>query len=146
LSYTTFAYNDLKLSNNKFEGKVVVTVTVKNSGRVAGKEVIQLYVSAPKQRLKKPVKELRAFAKTRLLKPGESQSVSFTLTAGDLASFDPSTSSWIAEAGSYSVNVGASSMDIKSSAKMELAKEIVVERSKKLLAPAPGLKELDPPM
>jgi beta-glucosidase len=144
LSYTTFSYSDVKLSTNKFQDNVTVTVTVKNTGKVTGKEVVQLYVNAPKQKLRKPVRELRAFTKTRLLNPGESQAINFTLTARDLASFDPETSSWVAEAGSYSINIGASSTDIKSSAKVELDKEIVVEKTKKLLVPAPGLKELEP--
>ena len=78
---------------------MTATVTVTNTGRVPGKEVVQIYINAPKQKLKKPESELRAFAKTRLLQPGESQTLSFTITGTDLASFDPSTSSWVAESG-----------------------------------------------
>ena len=144
LSYTTFSYSPVKLSTNRFQDKVVVSVSVKNTGKVAGKEVVQLYVSAPKQKLDKPASELRAFAKTRLLKPGESQVVSFTLTARDLASFDPSTSSWIAESGAYSINIGASASETKTSATMVLPKSVVVEKLKRLLAPAAGLNELKP--
>jgi beta-glucosidase len=144
LSYTTFSYSPVKLSTNRFQDKVVVTVSVENTGKVAGKEVVQLYVSAPKQKLSKPASELRAFAKTRLLKPRESQVISFTLTARDLASFDPSTSSWIAEGGTYSINIGASASETKTSATMVLPRDVVVERSKRLLAPAAGLNELKP--
>lgn len=86
MSYTTFSFGPVKLSNSKFEDKVTASVTVTNTGKVAGKEVVQLYVSAPKQKLKKPESELRAFAKTKLLKPGESQVVSFTLVSKDLGS------------------------------------------------------------
>ena len=137
MSYTSFSFGPVKLSTNKFEDKVTASVTVTNTGKVAGKEVVQLYVSAPKQKLKKPESELRAFAKTELLKPGESQVVSFTLAAKDLASFDPASSSWIAESGSYVIRVGGSS------AKMDLGRDLVVEKSRKLLAPPSGLKELE---
>ena len=144
LSYTTFLYGDVKLSANRFEAPLKVKLTVKNTGKAPGKEVVQLYVSAPAQKLKKPASELRAFAKTRLLRPGESETISFSLSPKDLASFDAATSSWIAEAGTYSVNLGASSRDIKASRKFELAKEIVVERSQKLLMPPASLRELAP--
>jgi beta-glucosidase len=144
LSYTEFSYGKLNLSSSRFQGKVTATVTVSNTGRVPGKEVVQLYVSAPKQKLKKPDSELRAFAKTRLLKPGESQTLSFTLTASDLASFDPGTSSWVAESGTYTINAARSSLDIKSSAKIELLKDVVVAKSRKLLAPPSELKEIEP--
>ena len=144
LSYTTFSYGNVKLSTNKFLDKVTITTAVTNSGRVPGKEVIQLYVGAPKQKMKKPTSELRAFAKTRLLKPGESQVLTFTLTAKDLASFDTPSSSWIAEAGTYSINIGASSTDVKSSAKLELSKDIIVQKSRKLLSPGSVLRELEP--
>jgi beta-glucosidase len=142
LSYTTFKYGTVKLSTNKFQDKVTATVTVLNSGTQPGKEVVQLYVSAPKQKLKKPASELKAFAKTRLLKPGESQTISFTLTGKDLASFDTASSSWVAEAGTYTINIAASPAAIKTSASFQLAKDLVVEKSQRLLAPAPGLKDL----
>jgi beta-glucosidase len=144
LSYTNFLYGNVKLSANRFEAPLKVSISVQNTGKVPGKEVIQLYVSAPTRKLKKPTSELRAFAKTGLLRPGESQTISFSLTAKDLASFDPAISSWIAEAGTYSINLGTSSRDIKASRKMELAKDIVVERSQKLLVPPASLKELEP--
>ncbi len=144
LSYTDFTYGKLTLSSTSFQGKVTATVTVTNAGRVPGKEVVQIYINAPKQKLKKPASELRAFAKTRLLKPGESQTLSFTLTKNDLASFDPASSSWVAESGTYTINVAASSANIKSSASMALLKDIVVEKSQKLLAPPAELKEIEP--
>jgi beta-glucosidase len=142
LSYTTFSYGNVKLSPSKFQDKATVSVSVKNTGKLPGKEVIQLYVSAPGQKLRKPESELRGFAKTRLLKPGESQTVSFSLTPGDLASFDSARSSWVVEPGSYTVKIGASSSNIKSSASMNVADEIVVLKSQKLLAPTAALKEL----
>jgi len=144
LSYTTFEYGPANLSSTKFQDKVTVGVVVKNNGKVAGKEVVQLYVSAPGVKLKKPSSELRAFAKTRLLKPGESQTISFTLTPRDFASFDSSSSSWIAEAGTYTVNIASSPSNIKSSAKLELAKDLIVEKSRKLLEPSQALRDLEP--
>jgi len=145
LSYTNFSYGKVKLSASKFQEKVIASVSVENTGRVPGREVVQLYVSAPKQKLKKPESELRAFAKTKLLKPGESQTINFTLTAKDLASYDSENSSWIAEAGSYKVNIASSSANIQSSANMELAKDLVVSKSRNLLSPRGPLKELEPP-
>jgi len=143
LSYTTFKYGNVKLSTNKFQDKVTASIAITNSGNVSGKEVVQLYLAAPKQKLKKPASELRAFAKTRLLKPGESQTISFTLTPKDLASFDTASSSWIAEGGTYTINIAASPTNIKSSANFGLAKDMVVEKSRRLLVPEPGLKDLE---
>ena len=104
--------------------------------------MVQLYVSAPKQGLPKPALELKAFAKTKLLKPGESQTISFTLSPKDLASFDPASSSWIVDPGVYTIKVAASSSRIKSSASMNVAKQVVVQKSQKLLAPTVSLREL----
>ena len=77
LSYTTFDY--AKPTAKVSGDNVVVSVTVKNSGKVSGKEVVQVYVAAPQGRISKPAKELKAFAKTRLLNPGESQTVTMTI-------------------------------------------------------------------
>ncbi len=144
LSYTDFSYKDLTLSSPRFQDKVLASVTVVNSGKTAGKEVVELYIGAPGQKLSKPRSELRAFAKTNLLQPGESQTLKFTLSAKDLASYDPATSSWVAEAGSYKIMVGASSLNIKKTAPLELAKDLVVEKSQKLMAPTVAIKELQP--
>lgn len=144
LSYTNFSYGDVKVTTNQPEDKVIVTVPIKNTGKVPGREVVQLYVSAPKQKLTKPAIELRGFAKTKLLKPGESETVTLTLNRNDLASFDSARSSWIVEPGTYTIKIGASSSNIRTSAAMNVAREIVVLKSQKLLAPAVGLKELEP--
>lgn len=112
LSYTTFEYANpaIKAEN----GVYTVTVDVKNTGKMAGKEVVQLYVSAPDAAASnKPDKELKAFAKTKELKPGETATVTLTVKASDLASFDEETSSWVVEGGSYKFLVAASSRDIK---------------------------------
>src|SRR5436190_13426989 len=128
LSYTTFDYNNLKLSSASFGKTITASVTVKNSGKVAGKEVVELYLTAPAKKLDKPSEELKGFAKTKLLQPGESQTISFTLNAHDLASFDSNTSSWVAEAGQYTVKIGSSSLNIKLTAAFGLAKDVVVEK------------------
>ncbi len=78
LSYTTFKYSNLKLGSTQLNGKLTVSVTVTNSGKTKGREVVQLYVGAPAKKLDKPESELRGFAKTKLLAPGESQTVTFS--------------------------------------------------------------------
>ena len=128
LSYTTFEYGELIHSwTRNFE---VVRVNVKNTGRVPGREVVQFYITAPKKKLKKPKSELRGFAKTKILAPGESQMVSFPVNKRDYASYDPSCSCWVAEAGTYILSVGASSLDLKRSEKYELKKDEIVEKTK----------------
>lgn len=142
LSYTNFEYADLKLSGKTFEGKLTASITVKNNGKLAGKEIVQLYLSAPHQNIDKPVSELKAFAKTRLLKPGESETVTLTLSPKDLASFLESKSAWIAEAGVYKVAVGASSLNLKNTAEFSLEKELEVEKVKKAFAVTTPIDEL----
>ncbi|MGZ3926709.1 MAG: glycoside hydrolase family 3 C-terminal domain-containing protein [Mucilaginibacter sp.] len=142
LSYTTFNYSELKLSSADFKGKIGVTVTVTNTGKVAGKEVAQLYLSAPATKIDKPAIELKAFAKTHLLQPGESQTLSFEILPKDLASFDTQNEDWVAESGSYVVSIGASSKDIKQTAKFRLGKELIVEKDQKVLTPQVSISEL----
>lgn len=143
LSYTDFAYSDLKLSSPSFKDNLTVSVTVKNSGNVEGREVVQLYLSAPASKLDKPALELKGFAKTGLLKPGESQTLSFTLTAKDLASYNLVSSSWIADPGTYTVKFGTSE-SVKLSGSFKLAKALVVEKTSKALVPATPVVELKP--
>jgi beta-glucosidase len=142
LSYTNFSYSNLKLSATNFADKLTATVTITNKGKMPGKEVVQFYISAPAFKMDKPAEELKAFAKTKLLKPGESQTLSFNLTAADLASFDTKMSSWIAEAGKYSVKVGASSLNIKQRATFQVTKDMVVEKLHQALTPQVQIKEL----
>ncbi|MEP6845563.1 MAG: glycoside hydrolase family 3 C-terminal domain-containing protein, partial [Panacibacter sp.] len=142
LAYTTFDYSNLKLSAASFNGKINATVTVTNTGSVAGKEVVQLYVSAPSKKSDKPAEELKGFAKTSLLQPGKSQTITFTINAEDLASFDTQSTSWIAEAGIYVVKIGASSANIKQTATFSLAKELVTEKDNKVLVPQVFFNEL----
>jgi len=116
LSYTAFGYGEVKLNDAGPGNEVTASVEITNEGAAAGREVVQLYVSAPGKSAPKPALELKAFAKTRTLQPGESETVSFSLTPRDLASFDEASSAWLAEAGTYTVKVGASSADIRGTA------------------------------
>ena len=122
LSYTTFAYSKpvVKAVADGFEASVTVT----NTGKVAGKEVVELYVSAPAGGLEKPARELKAFGKTRELKPGESQTLVMKVSAYELASFNEAASAWEAAAGKYNVQFGASVDDIKASASFSLKKAL----------------------
>jgi beta-glucosidase len=144
LSYTSFNYSGLKLNTSNFNGKLTASVTVTNNGPVAGKEVVQLYITAPKGGLDKPSLELKAFAKTKLLQPGQSQTISFTINANDLASFNTARSAWIADAGKYSLKIGASSENIKQAADFTVAKEIVTQKVNKVLQPGVVIEEVKP--
>lgn len=142
LSYTKFKYSDLKLSKKTFNGTITATITITNTGDVAGREVAELYVSAPQNNLPKPTEELKAFAKTKMLEPNESETINLTLTGKDLASFDTARLAWVAEAGTYTVKVGASSDDIKKTEKFKIAKTIVVEKVHNALQPQVKIAEL----
>ena len=112
LSYTTFEYSDAKIAEK--DGAYEISVTVKNTGSFEGKEVVELYISAPDNKAaNKPAKELKAYAKTKALKAGESETVTLTVKAADLASFDEEASAWVVAEGEYQFLVGASSQDIK---------------------------------
>jgi beta-glucosidase len=141
LSYTDFVLSNLKLNSAVFNGAVTATVTVKNTGKVAGKEVVQIYVTAPAKSIDKPAQELKAFGKTRLLQPGETQQLTFTLIAADLASYHTDSSEWITDAGKYEVKAGISSRDIKQTATFSIPKTIVVEKDHKVLQPEIDIDE-----
>lgn len=112
LSFTAFEYGKPS-ARVASDGSVTITVTVKNIGKVAGKEAVQVYVSAPSGGLEKPACELKAFSKTRELAPGESDTLSMKVSAYELASFNPDASRWETAAGTYEVLVGASVEDIR---------------------------------
>ena len=119
LSYTTF---EMGKPSVKANGKnIEVSVTIKNTGKVAGKQVAQVYVTAPKGAYEKPAKELKAFGKTRELKPGESQTLKMTLEKRDLASFDEANSQWKVDAGNYLFQVGTDVESIKGTATLKVA-------------------------
>ena len=120
---------------------MTVSVSIKNVGKVEGREVTQVYVAAPAGSLAKPAKELRAFAKTRSLKPGENHILNFSLAARDLASFDPARSAWIASPGKYCVQIGTSSTRIEQTGCFDVTSEIVVEKVNPVLKPRVNLVE-----
>ena len=120
LSYTTFEYANPSIEAGN--GTYTVAVDVKNTGKMAGKEVVQLYVAAPNSaQMDKPEKELKAFAKTKTLEPGETATVTLTVNAADLASYDEASSSWVVDAGTYKFLVGASSRDIRAALDADVA-------------------------
>jgi beta-glucosidase len=141
LSYTNFEYSKPVIKDNK-NNSYTVSLTVKNTGKKAGKEVVQLYVSAPQnQLLQKPSKELKAFAKTKELKPGEKQTVDLTFSALDLASFNENESAWITDAGEYKLQVGSSSQDIQSSLVLSISKQ-VTEKTHNVVSPMEAINLL----
>lgn len=114
LSYTTFTYGKAALSSTDMtaDGSITVTVPVKNTGSLPGKEVVQLYVGDNKSSLPRPQKELKAFDKIAL-NPGEEKTVTFTITADDLKYFDDARHEWVAEPGKFTLYIGSSSTDIR---------------------------------
>ncbi|NIA31401.1 MAG: glycosyl hydrolase, partial [Actinobacteria bacterium] len=114
LSYTTFAYSDLKISPVKIaqNDTVIVYATIKNTGQMAGDEVVQLYVQDEKASVEREVKSLKGFRRVRL-KPGESKIVSFKLDKNALSFYDVKTDKWKAEPGKFNVLLGSSSRDIR---------------------------------
>lgn len=119
LSYTKFTYSNPTVVN---DGNLIqVSVTVTNDGPRAGKEVAEVYVTAPKGHEDKPAQELKAFAKTRTLQPHESQTLKMTVAKSDLASFDEKASAWVVDPGTYVFKVGASSRDLKGTASIKVS-------------------------
>ncbi len=121
LGYTTFGYSKPVVKVAK-DGTVTASITVTNTGSAVGKEAVQLYVTAPDGGLVKPACELRAFAKTGELKPGESQTLTMTVDPYTLASFNEETSAWETAAGAYTAHFGASVADIRATVPFKLAK------------------------
>ena len=139
LSYTTFAYSNpfITVDGNTY----TVSIDVKNTGKVAAKEVVQLYVAAPDAgKHNKPAKELKAFAKTAELQPGQVETITLKVNDADLASFDEESSAWVVDAGQYSFLVGASSADIKATLQAEVAASS--QKVNDILRPQTPLREL----
>ena len=120
LSYTTFAYSKPTVKANA-DG-ITATIIVKNTGKVAGREIVELYVAAPAGGLEKPAQELKAFVKTKLLAPGESETLTMKVSAYELASFNEKSASWETAAGEYKVLYGASVADIRANASFRMKK------------------------
>ncbi len=121
LSYTAFQYSNMELDSKYISDKDVlkVSVKIKNTGEVKGKEVVQLYVKDVKSSLMRPEKELKKFAKIDLM-PNEEKELLFELNARDFSYYDSNRKMWVAESGSFDIMIGSSSMDIKLTESLEL--------------------------
>ena len=127
LSYTSF---DIAVTGAAAEGDTIrIKVAVSNTGARAGREVVQVYVSAPAGRLDKPYQDLAAFSKTDLLEPGASQELTISFSLRDCASYDAQKESYVLEAGSYVVRVGDSSDHTQPAALVDLDGEAVVTKA-----------------
>jgi len=125
LSYTTFAYSNASVKKNGNDW--IVSVKVTNTGKTAGKEVAQVYIKAAPGEVKKPLCELKAFGKTQLLAPGQSEVLIMKIKSTDLASFNEAKSAWITDAGQYTALIGASVADIRQSVSFTVAKQQIAE-------------------
>lgn len=145
LSYTDFEFSGAFCGES--DGKIVAAVTVRNVGKVPGKEVVELYYSAPQGKLGKPARELAAFKKTKLLSPGESESLALSFDISDMASFDDlgkiKKSAFVLEKGAYSFHLGAS---VRATEKLKyefvLNDYIIIKESKSLCRPTKLEKRL----
>ncbi len=142
LSYTRFEYSNLKVSSPRFNDKLTVSVDVQNVGDRSGKEVVQLYLTAPEGGLDKPKVELKGFGKTRLLAPGTKETVTFELDLRSLASFNSGISAWVADAGEYTIHIGSSSLDYRQEETFVLPETIVVEKVNDVLYPNFPVKDI----
>lgn len=143
-SYTEFDFtpDTVKVT----DGQVKVMVTVKNTGSVyAGKEVIQVYYSAPAGKLSKPYQELAGFAKTKLLAPGESETVEISFTLKDMASYCEACAAWTLESGEYIIRAGNSSRNTKAAAVLTLSETIKTSVLKNLFADTDPVREIEAP-
>ena len=133
LSYTSFEYRDLTVSQPEIQAgeRLVVSVTVRNSGERDGAEIIQLYVGDLQPDIYRPEKELRDFAKV-FLHAGEEKRVEFVLNARAFAYYDVDAKDWVVPEGSYQISLGASSRDIR------LQKQIRVHGSPRTAATHPA--------
>lgn len=141
LSFTTFTLSNCKITNNKEE--ISVVVSVKNTGSCSGKEVVQTYVSLPSGRLDQPYQVLAGFAKTKELEPGEETQVKISFKLSDIASYDTKQASFVLEQGDYLVRVGNSSRNTNLVAVVTLKEDVVTKQVKNALE-SPDFKDYIP--
>lgn len=141
LSYTTF---DIQTQNVRLDGEeVAVAVTATNSGKdYSGKSVVQVYASAPAGRIEKPYQILVAYAKTKELAPGESETLTLTFPVTAMACYSEAEAAWLLEAGNYYIRVGAHSRDTHIAAALVLAEACVTERLSNRFHPDNSFEEL----
>ena len=142
LSYTSFTFGPNHVEDTKNGTPITVSFDVTNTGAVAGREVVQVYITAPTTHLAKPAEELKAFAKTRLLQPGQKETMHFTLRTEDLASFDEASSSWVADAGDYTVRIGVSADDIRNFFTVKLPATVITEKVHNVMSPLHPIEEM----
>ena len=140
LSYTGFTYS--KPRYLRTEQGYEFSCTVTNTGKIPGKEVVQLYIAAPGKTMVKPQKELKAFAKTKILAPGESEVVRLVVGLSELASFDEQASCWAVESGRYLAIWGSSSRDCRLKQSFTLRQAVTGEEVHRVLLPVRQLEEL----
>lgn len=138
LSYTEFSSETASFEAD--EEIVSLSVAVTNIGRTAGKEVIQIYVSAPQGKLGKPARSLAAFGKTKLLQPGQTEILNFNLFKKEMASYDDSgctgyKACYVLEAGNYEIYAGSDVRRARPAGSFKISKTIVTERLQEALAP-----------
>lgn len=140
MSYTDFRIQTEAVTIK--EEQLVTEVTVTNTGSgFSGREVVQLYVSAPGGELEKPYQELKGYAKTKLLQPGEAQKLEITVSLRNLASYSEKDSAWILGPGIYTVRVGNSSRNTRTAAGIKLERKIITEQCKRLFSPGCEMEE-----
>jgi beta-glucosidase len=124
LSFTDFKYSNLKIASRKIgkDGNATISITVQNTGKIKGDEVVQLYVHDVKSSVKRPVKELRGFQRITL-NPGEKRTLSFSLPAAKLAFYDEQTHAFMVEPGLFDIMIGSSSDDIRANGQLEVVQK-----------------------
>ena len=141
LSYTSFSVDDCTVEKTE-DNSIKITVCVKNTGDVSGKEVVQAYVSLPGGRLEKEAHRLADYVKTELLQPGQEQSVILEIPAERLTSYDEENAAWILEKGFYGILVGNSLESAELIGGVQLDETVALEKVKNLFAKKDELKEL----
>ncbi len=139
LSYTSFEISDIRVK------ELQITVSVTNTGKCAGKETVQVYLSCPQGRLKKEYRRLAAFAKTPLLAPGECTELALEVPAKQLASYDEQASAWVIEAGSYGIWIGNSLETAVLAATWDVERDVILERTAHICPLQEQLPVLTPP-
>ena len=139
LSYTSFEISDIRVK------ELQITVSVTNTGKCAGKETVQVYLSCPQGRLKKEYRRLAAFSKTPLLAPGESVELALEVPAKQLASYDEQASAWVIEAGSYGIWIGNSLETSVLAAAWDVERDVILERTAHICPLQEQLPVLTPP-
>lgn len=132
MGYTSFELETKELTVNK--NAVCVKVSVRNAGKAKGKEVVQIYTSSPAGKLDKPWQELRAYAKTKELAPGETEEITVSFPAEQMASYDEGKAAWVLEAGDYRIRVGSSSRHTILAGIVRLDNVIITEQVQNVLA------------